>query len=498
MEEKNMLKDTWVDKKDGVDINSAEDINQVAHAVIDLENDGGSGVHIGSEAPEDGSDVWIDTDEQPEIGEPDWAANEGDAGHIKNRTHYVDTFGKVHKLDNKFINSEWMATKKQSGGAPVVDETTYTFSGKTLLLATIQKGFKINVGLEYDVYWKGEVYPCTAFEHSGELFLGNADIMSSVTSPYSNPDAPFLFSGYSDTINMVTKASATSEALTVKITTHAEIVYNKLPKEYLPDDIGGSIDVTASVGQTIIVKEVDENGKPTKWEATDLPMGGGTNLTEQTMLIEQKTFTGSYNSTFGCYDYGFYGTTLKEGKEYTVIFDGVEYVRTAKTFSLQGMTGVYIGNEVLLGNNTGEPFCLAFVYENSGGIMALLFDNNEHTMSVSCENIKGDYLSNAFPYYIDIVGKGTESNPYVCNETVEHLEQIWASGRTIAVRHKNFNGVLLINEEIYHFTTRVFLTEHGYTYCFIGALYDLNSPLCRFALIPQSDGTYIAELQDLD
>lgn len=32
------LKDTWVEKKDGVDINSADDINQVARAVIDLEN----------------------------------------------------------------------------------------------------------------------------------------------------------------------------------------------------------------------------------------------------------------------------------------------------------------------------------------------------------------------------------------------------------------------------------------------------------------------------
>lgn len=31
------LKDTWVDKRNGVDINSADDINQVARAVIDLE-----------------------------------------------------------------------------------------------------------------------------------------------------------------------------------------------------------------------------------------------------------------------------------------------------------------------------------------------------------------------------------------------------------------------------------------------------------------------------
>jgi hypothetical protein len=32
---------------------------------------------------------------------------------------------------------------------------------------------------------------------------------------------------------------------------------------------------TAEVGQTIVVKAVDENGKPTAWEAVDFPSGGG-------------------------------------------------------------------------------------------------------------------------------------------------------------------------------------------------------------------------------
>jgi hypothetical protein len=32
---------------------------------------------------------------------------------------------------------------------------------------------------------------------------------------------------------------------------------------------------TASVGQTIAVQEVDENGKPVKWQAVDFPAGGG-------------------------------------------------------------------------------------------------------------------------------------------------------------------------------------------------------------------------------
>lgn len=32
----------------------------------------------------------------------------------------------------------------------------------------------------------------------------------------------------------------------------------------------------ATVGQTVVVKAVDENGVPTEWEAADLPSGGGT------------------------------------------------------------------------------------------------------------------------------------------------------------------------------------------------------------------------------
>ena len=47
----------------------------------------------------------------------------------------------------------------------------------------------------------------------------------------------------------------------------------------LPDAGGGGdyipVPETAEVGQTIRVAEVDENGKPTAWEAVDFPSGGG-------------------------------------------------------------------------------------------------------------------------------------------------------------------------------------------------------------------------------
>ena len=54
-----------------------------------------------------------------------------------------------------------------------------------------------------------------------------------------------------------------------------------IDEKYIPDTIARTSDVipapaTASVGQTVVVKAVDENGKPTEWEAADFPTGGGT------------------------------------------------------------------------------------------------------------------------------------------------------------------------------------------------------------------------------
>lgn len=46
----------------------------------------------------------------------------------------------------------------------------------------------------------------------------------------------------------------------------------QLDEKYIPYNIPRAS--TATVGQTIVVKSVDENGKPTEWEAADLPSGG--------------------------------------------------------------------------------------------------------------------------------------------------------------------------------------------------------------------------------
>lgn len=48
---------------------------------------------------------------------------------------------------------------------------------------------------------------------------------------------------------------------------------------------------TASVGQAIVVKAVDGNGKPTEWEAVDIPSGGGGGGSSQWKIIRDLTIT---------------------------------------------------------------------------------------------------------------------------------------------------------------------------------------------------------------
>jgi len=63
-------------------------------------------------------------------------------------------------------------------------------------------------------------------------------------------------------------------AKTEDIPTEQEII--QLIEEHAPESSGGGIAVTgATVGQTVKISEVDENGVPTAWEPTDFPSGGG-------------------------------------------------------------------------------------------------------------------------------------------------------------------------------------------------------------------------------
>ena len=101
-------------------------------------------------------------------------------------------------------------------------------------------------------------------------------------------DGNYYFSGIVDTtsIHVVVRSDGSAGVQERTLAQESEVPKHTL--RYTPQDLTpeqqaqarqniGAIEApeTAEIGQTIVVKEVDENGKPTAWEAADFPPGGG-------------------------------------------------------------------------------------------------------------------------------------------------------------------------------------------------------------------------------
>lgn len=195
----------------------------------------------------------------------------------------------------------------------------------------------------------------------------------------------------------------------------------------VPSGGGGStsIDVTASVGQTIRVKEVDASGKPTKWEAVDLQER--THWEEESVILPETA--AEYLEDEGLFTLPDF--TLEGGKEYTVKYNGTGYVSTAVDF---GEGVIAFGNVPILtetGDN-GLPF--AILYE---GIWLLLPLDGSASVTLSITQkvhtpIPTEYVTNAFPYYIEVTT--AEDGTMSIAETAEELYKLINSGRELIVR----------------------------------------------------------------
>ena len=243
----------------------------------DKGDEGPAGAYVGAEAPTDGQTLWIDTDEEPDeveedhtpidvvasvgqviavkavdedskpteykavdlpkIKTPDFAANEGEDGYIENRTHYVDAAGVVHKLDNKFIDADWMATNEYRKNTDlVIPEQAVSGS----FWYNLQQ--KLLPGIIYDVYLNDICYPCVCYNHDdGGVYLGNGSLSGSTSVPHNNE--PFcIFCPYEYAQQGVFyKNTSLSYPLNLKVLGHSYTVYNQLPEEYLPDCVVKSV-----------------------------------------------------------------------------------------------------------------------------------------------------------------------------------------------------------------------------------------------------------------
>ena len=197
---------------------------------------------------------------------------------------------------------------------------------------------------------------------------------------------------------------------------------------------GGSIDVTAEVGQTIRVKEVDASGKPTAWEAVDLQERTHYKAVEQVELVPHTTFVAAINEDLGIPLYQFLTQfEVEVGKEYTVVFDGVKYTRTAVVGNVGGgADAIAIGNELLFGNNTGEPFAIGYI-PSVGLRCVMCFDTNEHSISLITEmevvhKIPDEYFSgNDFKI---TVATGLEDD-YIMYSTWDEIVAAYKAGKNI-------------------------------------------------------------------
>lgn len=198
---------------------------------------------------------------------------------------------------------------------------------------------------------------------------------------------------------------------------------------------GGSsanIDVTASVGQTIIVKEVDAKGNPTKWEAADYQPR--THWTEEVVVIPQTTLAVEEGVAFIDTDFNYV-----VGKEYRVTFNGTEYVCTA--VNAQGVAAIGNTDIMLDTGDNGMPF---FSIQEYGLAFAVLDGSTSITVSIIEVNytpIPRGYLSNVLPYYITITGLGTVDNPYSCYDTVANVMAIYENGKQLIVRLEGSGGM---------------------------------------------------------
>lgn len=169
---------------------------------------------------------------------------------------------------------------------------------------------------------------------------------------------------------------------------------------------GSGIEVTAKPGQLIRVKEVDENGNPTAWEA--VPWG----YTEDGMveILPETAFASADHPTFGLMWMYYKALDLKVGESYTVTYNGTPYecvCQTAPSGLVNDPNAVAMGNfSVVGGTNTGEPFALLFSPENIEiAVLDLTGSTSTPTIGIHGKSeiphpIPGELLPEGVPYCV--------------------------------------------------------------------------------------------------
>lgn len=119
-------------------------------------------------------------------------------------------------------------------------------------------------GKSYAVIINGETYEnvTVVYNNFGGMIYGFGNASLYFGDAFEDTGEPFFWLRYGGMSRLVTKTAGTYEFAL------AEKGITKLPAEAMPSVV--PVIQSASVGQTVVVSAVDEDGKPTEWETTTI------------------------------------------------------------------------------------------------------------------------------------------------------------------------------------------------------------------------------------
>ena len=363
-----------------------EDIrnNTITSYVVESTQDipTGSGIHIGAEAPTDPTvDVWIDTDEEPEEPAAGKDGKDGvSATHSWNGTVLTITSASgTSSADLKGAKGDKGDTGATGSQGPKGDKGDTGAQGIQGIQG--EKGEKGDQGIQGVQGEPGQKGDKGDPGEKGE---------TGATGAKGDPGEPGAKGDKGD------KGDPGTNGVDGKdyVLTDADKTEIAEQAAALVPSGGGGVDVTAAVGQTIIVKAVDDNGKPTEWEAVEYQPR--THYEETVVLDEVAAMTETVVTT-ATDTKNKHHCTLKDtngsifleerfipGDTYIVEYDGTAYTCVAGDNALG-----WLGNPILhtvgvslgLGEDNGLPFFIRRT--NATSNMIATSEPGDHTIKVT-------------------------------------------------------------------------------------------------------------------
>ena len=157
-------------------------------------------------------------------------------GYVHSLSALPDEEEIVHKLDDKYINAEWMA-RYTEGSEEILGMATQPFSGYSSNTARQTFQFILEGGHHYEVTWEGETYQLVAGElregYLSAAYIGNVHLLDEDYPDTGEPFAIACLAVMGIVIFSEVVAADQAESHTFGINEIGQI-RNRIPFKYMP------------------------------------------------------------------------------------------------------------------------------------------------------------------------------------------------------------------------------------------------------------------------